>query len=116
MGDADEDHALGGREPGAPAVAHLVLTLAALEWHQRAAVLLCEALDVGEEAIAHRGEQRRRRDRVASMVFEEVPELSRGLQRRHLAVDVDAIDTGNRQADVVLDNGVDVAFHVVLLG
>ena len=95
LGVADEHHALGSFEVGTSAIGDIVLSLPVLELHQRRMVRLGEALDVVDEAFAHRSEQGGRRNGIAPMVPEEVAELAGGLKCWDVAVDVDAIDAGD---------------------
>src|SRR6266478_633091 len=114
--DADEDDPFGRVELRPVLGREAVLALTSLELHHGDLMLVGEVVDRADESFTHRLEQRRRRNGVAEVLFEEVAELPRRLQRREVAVDVQTIDTSNRQRDVIADNLVDVGHGGILRG
>jgi hypothetical protein len=108
LGYADEHDAFVVIELRAVLGGDVILALTALELHDRDVVAIGEVIDGSDERVVHRTQERRRRDGVTQVLLEEVAELSGRLQPRKVAVDVEPIDAGDRQRDVIADNLVDV--------
>ena len=53
---------------------------------------------------------------MAEMVAQKVAEPAGRLKLRHVPLQIDAIETAHRERDVILDNGLDVGRHSILLG
>jgi hypothetical protein len=114
--DANDHHAIAPRELRAIRRDDRVFVLAWVERNKRYRVVGGIGLHGRDKAIVHGPKQRRRGNRVAEMVPQEVAQPTRGLKLRHIALQVDAIKTPDRQRDVILDNAVDVGRHRDLLG
>ena len=93
----------------------VVLPLPALERDQRDVVASCANVLIGrDEAIVQRRKQRRRRNRMAQVIVQEVAQPARRLQLRHVGVQVQPVDAANRQGHVVADKLVDVGHQRLL--
>jgi len=114
LGYPDEDHPLWTVEPGAMLVGDIVLALPTLEVNHRGPVALSVLLYPRHETIMDGPENGGRRDRLPKMVTHEEAQLPGHLKRGDVPVDVDSIDTADRQGDVVADNLVNVG-HLELL-
>ena len=53
---------------------------------------------------------------MSEVVPQKVAEPAGRLQLRHVPLQIDAIETAHRERDVILDNGLDVGRHSILLG
>ena len=93
-----------------------VFVLAGLEFDQRHAVFGRKRLDPGHQPVMHGAEQCRRGYRKAEMIAQEVTQTTRRLQLGHVALQIDAIETSDRQRHVIPDNAIDVGRHSILLG
>ena len=112
---ADHDHAVGHRPTRAILGDHVVFPLAPLERDQRDVLRGRVGLDRRDQPIEHRREQRRRRNRMAQVIAEEVAQPARRLQLRHVRVEVQAIETANGQGHMVANKLVDVGHRRLLL-
>ena len=98
---ADVQHALRPVGLAQVRLRPLVLALPAVEGHKLHPLPAREALDVRHEAPRHRPHQRRRRHRIAPDVAQEVRGARTGLQRRHVHVQVHAVDAFQFQGGVL---------------
>jgi hypothetical protein len=102
LGDADHHHpeaplALGLLQIG---TRHLLLGLALAETHHRDLVVEREAVDRGHVGATDLAQQRRRRDRVAT-VEQEADQLPLAHQPRHVALQEEPVDRTHPQRHVV---------------
>jgi hypothetical protein len=86
LGDAEEDNPLAAGEAGPVGVGNRVFVLPGFEFHHGDAIPGNEVMDHRGEPLAHRREQRRRRNRMAKMIAQEVAESARRLQLRGIGV------------------------------
>jgi hypothetical protein len=82
--------------------------LATLEVDQRHAVPLSKLMHPLHESVMQRPEQGRRRDRFSQVLVQKAPQPAGRLKHWHIAVEVQAIDAGDRQRHVIADNAVEV--------
>ena len=101
LGDPDEDHSLPDREARPIVGREVVLPLAPLEVDDGRVVLGSKDLHRMDKPVVHGTKQGRRRDRVSQVVPQEVAEPTRGLELGEVAIQVDAVDTVDRERDVV---------------
>ena len=71
----------------------VVLALARLKVHYRNTALLGKGLDLGLEVVGDPAQQGGRGNLVPAMADQEVDQLPRHLQRRNIAIEIDAIQT-----------------------
>jgi len=116
LGHSNEDDALVAREGGPMRGGEGIFVLARFEHDERHGVIRGERLDRGDKAIVHRTEQRRRGNRMSEMVAQKIAEPAGRLQLGHVPLQIDAIKTAHGEGDVILDNGLDVGRHQILLG
>jgi hypothetical protein len=90
---------------------HLVLALAALEPDHRNLLALDETSNLRAETIPQPTEKSRRRQREAQVFAEEKHQLTRSLELRHVAVDVDPIDAAHLKTDLICENLRDGRAH-----
>ena len=76
LGDAEHDDAFAGREASAVTLGDRIFVLTGLEVHDRNPMACDELVDCGHEAIVHRLEQRRRRNRMTEIIAQEVTEAA----------------------------------------
>ena len=110
------DDALAARESRAVVGDDIIFPLTGLELHGRNVVLAHERLDRGQEPVMHRPEECWRWDRISEVIVEEVAQATGRLQLGHVGVQIQAVDTADRERHVLTDNVGDVGRHQTLLG
>ena len=76
----------------------------------------CERLDRRQEPVMHRPEECWRGNRIPTVIVEEVAHATGRLERGHVGVQVEPVDTADRERHVLADNVGDVGRHRTLLG
>jgi hypothetical protein len=105
-----------GSEVRAVRRSNRVFVLPGLEVHDWNGVAADKLFDGRHESIVHRLEQRRRRDRIAEIITQEVAEAAGRLQLGHVRVQIQPVEAPHFERDVVTDNIGDVGRHRTLLG
>ena len=72
---------------------------------------VCERVDRRKKAVMDGPEEGRRRDRIPEMIVEEVAQATGRLERGHVGVQIQAVDTPDRKRHVLADNVGDVGRH-----
>ena len=101
---ADEQHSFRAGKLLPILRGHAVLTLALLERHDGYLFLFGKLLHLGDERLGDRIHQRTGGKPVAEMEPEETGHSSRPLQRRHVHVQVHAVDSLDLQRHVLPEN------------
>src|SRR5205823_1843531 len=105
LSDADEHHAFVASEAGTVLGSDAILLLTAAEMDDRDRVLACEALDVIGEALQQRSEQGWRSNGCVELLATEAADVTRRLEERHVAIEVQTIHAGDGQGHVVIEYG-----------
>lgn len=109
---ADEHHPFGLPEFAQVLLHHVILALPLAELHQRYRVLCREALQLCHEAAAHRLHQRRRRQRLPTMLAKESHDPHLMLQPRHEHVEIHAVDPLDRKLHMMTEDiGHALCYH-----
>src|SRR5262245_2908128 len=90
---------------------HLVFALAPLETHHRNLLPLDELPDCLAKPIPKLTKKRWRGQGVAQMLLQKVDQLTRALELRHVAIDVDPIHAADLQTDLICENLRDGRAH-----
>ena len=104
LGLAHEDDPLGAVELGVVLLGDVVLALPLGEGDQGDLFLLDEALDRGDEGLAHRVHEGRGGEGLAAVEAEEGGDAAVGLQPGLIDVEVHAVDAFDFQSHVVLED------------
>src|SRR5215217_5567966 len=111
----EEDHPLLPRMPPSQRARHLILALATLKANHGDLLASDEPLDLRVKTLSELTKKCRRSHWVAQVLAEEKHQLTRGLQLRHIAVDVDPIHATDLKADMICENLTDGRTHGNLL-
>ena len=108
LGDTDQDHAARFREAVAVALGHRVLAFPLAEFHPGDVVLIGPRAQSRLEGRRDLPEHRGRGDLLAAAPHEEIDHAARGLQSRHIGIEIEPVDAADFQGHVVFDNLGDV--------
>jgi hypothetical protein len=109
--DPDKHHTVRAMEIGAMRIGNIILALPSFELHHRDTPARHELVDRFDESVMKRTKQRRRWDGVSEVLAEKIAKLSRGLQSREIAIDVEPVNTGVGQRDVLFEKLSNVGHH-----
>ena len=91
---------------------HAVLALALAELDEGNVMVRHHAFQLGDEVAADRTHQRRRRQRLATVLAEESDNPALALQTRHVNVEVHPVDALDRKRDMAIENiGHALCYH-----
>jgi hypothetical protein len=109
---ADKDHAFVLVERGQALRHHVVFALAPAKLHKRNLLRGHIVFQLGDKTAAHRAHQRRRRQRLTTVMFEEPHNARFGLQLRNVGVEVHAVDALDRQRHMPAEDfGYALCYH-----
>ena len=112
LGLADEHHAFRPVEFAQLLRHHRILALALAELHERNLMLRHEAFQLGHEGPADRAHQRRRRQRLTTVLAKEAHDTALALQLRHVDVEVHPVDAFDRKLYMAAENiGHALCYH-----